>query len=68
MTRRDMCFLIGKRACLLRPDAAAESWYTLARILEDDLSTRDVPKFLDLAAIRAATIVGKRNAKQMPNK
>jgi hypothetical protein len=64
MTRRDMCHLVGKRATRLRPDAAAEAWYILARRLEDDLSVMDVPKFLDLlATIRAATIVGKQLTK-----
>lgn len=63
MTRRDLCHLVGKRAQRLTPPQAAEAWYKLADKLEDDLSMKDIPKFLDLlVSIRVATIVGKRRA------
>jgi transcriptional regulator GlxA family with amidase domain len=61
MTRRDMCYFIGKRAGLLSTRDAAVAWRNLARVVEG-FGEKDVPKFIDLLmAIRRATIAGKRN-------
>lgn len=59
-TRRDLCFVIGRRASRLTPPAAAKAWESLARQLEA-MGSRDVPKFADVAsAIRTATIAARR--------
>lgn len=58
--RRDMCYLVGRRAQTLTPTQAAIAWNFLALRLED-LQDKDVPKFSNLiTTIRAATIIGKR--------
>lgn len=63
-TRRDMCYLIGKRASKLTPPQMVAAWQMLARQLEDRLAEMDVPKFRDLLAlVRAATIRAKAKAK-----
>lgn len=63
MTRRDMCHMIGLRARKLGPVESVEAWLFLAARLEDELSTRDLPKFIDLLqAIRAATIQAKKKS------
>lgn len=57
MTRRDVLFLVGKRASKLDAAQSAVAWKTLAGYLRDEAATLDVPKFRDLVgAIRAATI------------
>jgi hypothetical protein len=60
MTRRDRCYLFGRRAATLTPPQAAEAWYSLAEKVEG-FGTMDVPKFNDLLiAIRVATVISKR--------
>lgn len=63
MTRRDKCYLVGKRAGKLPPLEAAAAWQVLAGHIED-MSEQDIPKFNDLLrAIRKATIDAKAVAK-----
>lgn len=53
-TRRDRCYVIGRRAQKLIPSQAARAWLALARALER-MGEKDVPKFNDLlASIHAA--------------
>jgi hypothetical protein len=60
MTRRDMCYFIGKRAGKLNPAQAAKAWEIMARRVEG-MGEMDVPKFLNLlVAIRSATIAAKQ--------
>lgn len=55
-TRRDMCYLVGRRAGRLNTVQAAQAWAFLARNMER-MGELDVPKFSDLiTTIRAATI------------
>lgn len=59
-TRRDMCFFVGRRAGMLKPDRAARAWALLAQRLEA-MGDMDVPKFLDvMVAIRASAIMARR--------
>jgi len=59
MTRRDRCWLNGRRAYLLKQEQAAHAWQALAEGLAA-LGDKDVPRFDDLmAAIRRATVRGK---------
>ena len=59
MTRRDQCYLVGRRALTLNPDEAALAWKALASQLEE-MGKRDMPKYADLIrAVRASTITGK---------
>ena len=58
MTRRDRCYLVGRRAKRLEPPQAAIAWDELATLVEN-FGDRDMPKFDDLLkAIRTATIEG----------
>jgi hypothetical protein len=60
MTRRDQCYLVGRRASFLVGAQAATAWSALAQRLEA-MSEMDIPKFRDLlTAIRTATIVARR--------
>jgi hypothetical protein len=60
MTRRDRCYLVGRRAEWLSPMHAAQAWWKLSRELQE-LGEKDVPKFNDLlTAIRRITIEVKR--------
>lgn len=55
LTRRDRCYLVGKRALTLTDREAA--WRIVAELLNEEMAERDVPKFEDLiGAIRGATI------------
>lgn len=47
LTRRDRCYLIGRRAFRLSPAQAAAAWFHFAGKVEA-LGDRDVPKFNDL--------------------
>jgi hypothetical protein len=59
-TRRDYCYAVGIRAAKLSPRQSQKAWESLARQLEA-MGEKDIPKFWDvLAAIRAATIIGKK--------
>ncbi len=62
LTRRDRCYVFGKRAVRLTPPQAAEAWFALAdKVL--DMGDLDVPKFNDLLiAFRVATLRGKRRS------
>lgn len=61
MTRRDKCFLTGKRAAKLTARQSALAWHALAVQLEEELAEMDVPKFAHLLqSVRSATIIGKR--------
>ncbi len=58
--RRDLCYIIGRRAARLTPAQAVEAWDVLARELEK-LGDRDLPKFQDvLGLIYAAAVRGTR--------
>lgn len=60
LTRRDNCFLVGKRAQTLEPNQASAAWYHLGSLLEQ-MGSFDLPKFRHLIrAIRITTIRGKR--------
>jgi hypothetical protein len=60
MTRRDKCFLTGKRALQLSPNQATAAWRHMALFVER-MGDKDIPKFADmLAAFRVATILGKQ--------
>lgn len=66
MTRRDLCYLVGKRARRMNRTEAARAWRALAEGLECELAGRDMPKFNDiLDTIRSATIKGKTPAKSV---
>ena len=59
MTRRDRCYLFGRRACRLSPEEARRAWQSLALQVEA-LGEKDVPKFNDLLiAVRVATVGAK---------
>lgn len=59
MTRRDKCYLVGRRASKLTPLQAAKAWAYLAWKVES-FGEADVPKFNDLIwAIRNGTLVAK---------
>jgi hypothetical protein len=59
-TRRDMCYVIGKRAALLKPAQAALAWASLSEQIEA-MGSLDIPKFINvLSAIRTATIKGRQ--------
>lgn len=56
MTRRDMCYFIGKRATRFRGRRAEIAWNLLAARVES-FGEKDIPKFKDLLrAVRWATI------------
>ena len=59
-TRRDKCYLVGRRGQRLTGAAAIYAWQNLsARLIA--MQERDVPKFNDiLIAIRVATIQARR--------
>jgi len=57
-TRRDRCYLFGRRAFRLNPRQAATAWASLAQAVEN-LGSKDVPKFNDLLnGFRKATLEG----------
>lgn len=63
LTRRDQCYLNGRRASRLNPKQAAKAWQHLAANLER-FGDLDVPKYSHLiTAIRAATIIARRSVK-----
>lgn len=65
MTRRDRCYLAGTRAFRLTNDEAALAWIELSYQLVE-FGEKDVPKFNELlAAIRKATLAGKRAARKI---
>lgn len=56
MTRRDMCYMVGKRGARLTGKRAEKAWECLCRQVEA-LGEKDMPKYFDLlVAIRAATL------------
>lgn len=60
MTRRDTCYLVGRRAAGLTTREAAAAWWDLACRLEA-MGEMDLPKFRHLLKqIRLATITGKQ--------
>ena len=60
MSRRDKCYLVGRRAHALTPSQAATAWAYLAGQLEE-MGEIDVPKFQDLlSAIRAGTLHARK--------
>lgn len=60
ITRRDLCYLVGRRAQRLGEGEAAIAWKVLAQGLED-LGERDVPKFADvLGLIRGAHLATRK--------
>lgn len=66
MTRRDKCFLIGKRAAMLTPEQSAVAWQSLADQLRDEVGEMVLPKFKHLAeAIRKATILSKNESEKL---
>lgn len=59
LSRRDQCYLAGKRGSLLTKTEAARAWFILAEQIEG-YGDIDVPKFRDvITAIRSATIRSK---------
>ena len=66
MTRRDKCYLAGKRARLLNMQEAHAAWAVMADYLVE-YGEKDVPRFDDLMlAIRRATI-SARTASRIVN-
>lgn len=66
MTRRDLCYLVGKRAFKLHPNQAAAAWYRFATLVEG-FGERDIPKFRDLlGAMRHSTIKAARHDPTIP--
>lgn len=64
MTRRDQCFFIGKRACLLPPEEAVHAWRALSESVYA-MGEMDMPKFKHLLlAIRNATIKARARERQ----
>lgn len=60
LTRRDRCYLFGRRAARLTPAQAVVAWQSLAQRVEA-MGDQDVPKFNDLLiSIRTATLAGRR--------
>lgn len=58
--RRELCYIIGRRAFNLTVNEGARAWFDMATSLES-LAHKDVPKFNDLVrAIRRATIQAKQ--------
>lgn len=63
MTRRDRCYLVGKRAARLSRNQSVVAWHILAMYL-DRCADMDIPKFRDLLrAIRIGTIEGRKAGK-----
>ncbi|HXJ61829.1 MAG TPA: hypothetical protein VNU68_34750 [Verrucomicrobiae bacterium] len=63
MPRRELVRLIGRRGNRLSSAQSVFAWITLCKLLEEQLSEKDIPKFADLAhSIRFATLV----ASQLP--
>lgn len=61
MTRRDKCYLVGKRASLLTPDEACTAWQIFSLKVQA-MEEMDIPKFRDLiAAVRTSTIISKQH-------
>jgi hypothetical protein len=59
-TRRDRCYLFGRRAKKLTPAQAAEAWMIMADLVER-MGEQDVPKFNNiLTAVRVATVSARR--------
>lgn len=60
LTRRDRCYVFGRRALRLPPPQAAEAWYAFAEKVEA-MGALDIPKFNDvLIAFRVATIRARK--------
>jgi hypothetical protein len=63
MPRRELVRLIGRRGNLLSSSQSTFAWLALCKLLEENLSEKDIPKFADLAnAVRLATLL----ARQLP--
>jgi hypothetical protein len=63
LTRRDRCYLFGRRAAKLAPAEAAIAWRVLAGRVEA-MGDMDVPKFNDLLiSIRVATVAARRHSR-----
>ncbi|HXJ75742.1 MAG TPA: hypothetical protein VNM37_22990, partial [Candidatus Dormibacteraeota bacterium] len=59
-TRRDLCYLLGRRGSRFNLLQSAEAWGILCRQLEA-LGEKDVPKWMDvMVAINVARISAKR--------
>ncbi len=66
LTRRDLCFLVGKRAAKLSREESANAWQFLSGWVES-LGDADVPKFTNLIdGMRQATIVARHSEKNSP--
>jgi hypothetical protein len=60
LTRRDRCFLVGRRAGKLNYSQAITAWFAFA-VRVEEFGEKDVPKFNDiLTAMRDATKVAKK--------
>lgn len=60
LTRRDRCYIIGRRAFRLTASQAQFAWWHLAELIER-MGELDVPKFNNLLiAVRVATVRAKR--------
>lgn len=63
LTRRDRCYVIGRRGSALRPEQAFVAWYKLSEMIEE-MGKMDVPKFNDLLiAFRVSTVYARRKNK-----
>ena len=61
LPRRELVRLIGRRGNRLTNNQAAFAWLALSKLLEENLSEKDIPKFADLAhAVRFATLLGRQ--------
>jgi hypothetical protein len=59
-TRRDRCYLIGRRGQRLSPAQAAAAWFHVSEKIEA-MGESDVPKFNDiLIAFHVAAILARR--------
>jgi hypothetical protein len=59
MTRRDQCYLVGRRARTCNIAQCVAAWLDLSQRVEK-MGDMDIPKFRDLIrAVRLATIAGK---------
>jgi acyl transferase domain-containing protein len=60
LTRRDRCYLFGRRGQAMSPPQAAAAWFHLSERIEA-MGDLDVPKFNDLLiAFRVSTVRARR--------
>lgn len=60
LTRRDRCYLFGRRAQAVTAAQAAAAWFHLSERIEA-MGSMDIPKFNDLLiAFRVSTVRAKR--------